>query len=301
MAGDYAETDSEVVDYQIYCLEPRVVDPETHAPLLLRGPRPDDLAKGDYIVCIGAAQTFGRFCEQPFPTLLAKRFGLSVLNLGRGGAGPSFFTQDSNRLMEYVNGARLAVIQAMSGRSTSNSLFQSRGLGHYRRRSDGAMLGCDEAFRALLADGPIEHVKKIVAETRESWLDEYVDLLKRIKVPKLLFWFSTRYPAYRESYANIDGLYGEFPQLVCPWMINAIRQYTDAYVECVSRKGLPHYLVSRHTGERITIKDPWGGQWSQNWYYPSPEMHKAAANTLEKACRKLVGVASAGGSHVPST
>lgn len=290
MAADYTATDWKVVDYQIYRLDPRILDPEANAPLLLRGPQPANLAAGLYMVFIGAAQTFGRFCEQPFPTLLGRRLGLSVLNLGRGGAGPSFFSQDNDTLLEYVNGARVAVIQVMSGRSTSNSQFESRGLGHYRRRSDGAQMGCDEAFRALLAEHPVGYVKALVAETRENWIEEYRELLRRIRVPKILFWFSTRHPAYQERYGDVNGLYGAFPQLVSAWMIDRIRPYGDAYVECVSSKGLPHLLANRLTGEAVTIEDPWGGTWSTNWYYPSPEMHEAAAKALEQACWSLANV-----------
>jgi hypothetical protein len=294
MAADYAAFDWEVTDYNVYCLDRHVLDAETNSPLLLRGPRPETLGSGNYLACIGAAQTFGRFCEQPFPILLGNRLGLPILNLGRGGAGPAFFSHNQ-KLLEYINRARFAVIQVMSGRSASNSLYESRGLGHYRRRSDGSTIGCDAAFRGLLANYPIEGIKKIVAETRGNWVDEYVKLLNAIRVPRILFWFSTRYPAYRERYANIDDLYGEFPQMVCPWMIKAISQYTDAYVECISRKGLPHQLVSRQTGQPITIGDPWGGQWRQNSYYPSPEMHDAAAKALEEGCRRFIG------SGLPST
>ena len=40
---------------------------------------------------VGAAQTFGRLCALPFPSLLAETMGIEVLNLGHGGAGPEFF------------------------------------------------------------------------------------------------------------------------------------------------------------------------------------------------------------------
>jgi hypothetical protein len=68
-----------------------------------------------------------------------------------------------------------------------------------------------------------------------------------------------------------------------------VRRECDLYVECVGKRGLPQVLLDRFTGERVTITDPWTSQpWSENWYYPSPEMHKDAANALEATCRGLL-------------
>lgn len=288
MTAEYAEPDRNVVDYQIYCLDPEVIDRQTSAALLLRGPNPQHLEKRNYFVCIGAAQTFGRFCEAPFPTLLQERLGLQALNLGRGGAGPSFFSKENGKLQEYINGAKFAIVQVMAGRSESNSLFESRGLGYYTRRSDGTGIGCDEAFKELLETHDVDYVKKIVAQTRQNWVNNYIELLEDIKIPKLLFWFSERRPGYRESYNDVSSLFGQFPQLVNSKMVVQLLNHVDEYVECVSRIGLPHNLVDRFTGKPTAVEDPWGGVWTKNWYYPSPEMHKEAADALEKACRQFV-------------
>ena len=288
MTAEYVGPDWEVVDYQIYCLDPEVVDRQTNSGLMLRGPAPKRLEKGKYFVCIGAAQTFGRFCENPYPTLLQERLKIQALNLGRGGAGPSFFAKDNRKLLTYINNARFAVIQAMSGRSEGNSLFVSRGLGFYTKVSDGTGIGCDQAFQELLEENDPDYVREIVAETRYNWIDSFQELLEKIRIPKILFWFSVREPHYTERYENVYALFGEFPQLVNANMIDQLRKYSDEYVECISRRGLPHPLVNRFTGKPTTVEDPWGGIWRENWYYPSPEMHIDAANALEKACRRYL-------------
>lgn len=294
MTAEYAEPDWEVVDYHIYALDPEVRDRQTGAPLLLRGPAPRSLEEGGYFVCIGAAQTFGRFCEKPYPALLRERLGIETVNLGRGGAGPSFFSKENERLLEYVNRARFAVVQVMAGRSESNSLFESKGLGYYVRRADGTGIGCDEAFRELLATRDRAYVERIVAETRQNWVNNYIELLESIRVPKVLFWFSERRPRYRETWQHVGGLFGRFPQLVNADMVQAVRRYADAYAECVSSKGVPQVLVNRFTGEPTSVRDPWCGEWKANWYYPSPEMHVAAAGVLEKVCRRYVRRAAPG-------
>ena len=48
--------------------------------MLFRGPKIDPARP--YIACIGAAQTFGRFCVRPFPHILMDSLGAQVLNLG---------------------------------------------------------------------------------------------------------------------------------------------------------------------------------------------------------------------------
>jgi hypothetical protein len=287
MAGQYAEPDREVADYQTYCLDPGVLDPATASPLLLRGPAPSSLEKGGYFVCIGAAQTFGRFCERPYPTLLQARLGLPVLNLGRGGAGPSFFLGGTAALFDYVNRARFAVVQVMSGRSAGSSLFRSDGLGFYHRISDGTPLSADDAFRALLRAGDRTVLQRVLQETRRNWIESFLELLRRIQVPTIVFWFSVRAPHYQEGHGSLSELFGEFPQLVNRGMVDALRPHGHAYVECVTRRGIPQPLLSRFTGRPITVSDPWGGTWRENAYYPTPEMHVDAADALERPCRAV--------------
>jgi hypothetical protein len=129
---------------------------------------------------------------------------------------------------------------------------------------------------------------QIVEETRQSWLNSYRQLLARIRPKKMLFWFATRAPDYRPGWRNLEALFGAFPQLVNATMVADLRRECDHYVECVTRRGLPQLLVDRFTGLPTTVTDAWTpNPWTKNWYYPSPEMHEAAARALEPACRAL--------------
>jgi hypothetical protein len=103
-----------------------------------------------YFACIGAAQTFGCFCEKPYPILLQERLSFGALNLGLCLRSPRFFIKDSV-LMKYINDARFVIVQVMSGRSEDNSLFKSGGLEWLTRLSDGLELGAERAWRELLA------------------------------------------------------------------------------------------------------------------------------------------------------
>jgi hypothetical protein len=298
----YQRRDHEVVDYHMYEL------PGTG--LQFRGPAPPLLESKAYFTCVGAAQTFGCFVEQPFPRLLSERLGMTALNLGYGGAGPEFFARHES-LARYISGGRFAIIQVMSGRSQSNSLFDTGGLEYVTRRSDGVRLAAATAYERVLS-GPrgvrrlpwlgdvvrranAARLKRVVEETRAAWIDSYRALFAQITVPKLLFWFSTRDPEHVDDYRSIPAVFGEFPQLVNREMVAEVRRLCDDYVECVTERGSPQPLISRFTGRPIAV-DPsldrpdfyQPGGWTHNRYYPSPEMHTDAADALFPKCRRWV-------------
>ena len=176
----------------------------------------------------------------------------------------------------------------MAGRSESNSFDRSKGLGALTRIADGAEIGCDDAFAQILAENDIQTVKAIVEETRDNWVKSYERLLSKIPVPTVLLWFSTRTPDYEQGYGDVYELFGSFPQLINRATLDRVRDRCDRYVELASQRGMPHKLISRFSGEPVTVRDPWAGEWTEDWYYGSPEMHDDAANLLAKPCQAIV-------------
>lgn len=288
----YAERDREIVDYQAFRLP---------GAGRLRGPAPSTVEPGEYFTCVGAAQTYGCFCEKPYPTLLGERLGVPALNFGFAGAGPRLFLQDDERArtrLEYVNRGRFAVVQVMSGRSEDNSRFESRGVELLTRRADGERVGAAPAYAELLQNESPETVAEIVAETRANWVKSFTAMLELIEVPTILFWFSKRGPDYEESYSHVDALFGEFPQLVNRAMIDSVRRFSDDYAECISTRGSPQRLLSRFTGEPVsfTRRADLGGDTQEfNTYYPSPEMHVDAADALAGPCRTFAELGASAG------
>lgn len=305
----YQRRDFEVVDYEMFQLG--------DSGLTFRGPMPDLHDPDGYFACLGAAQTLGCFVQQPFPTLLSREIGMPALNLGYGGAGPEFFDRQA-KLDSFVNSARFVVLQVMSGRSQSNSLYECGGLEYVERRSDGRRLSAHRAFaearlpgpnhigpvrvpsrvRALVPDSPSRVQRRIdplIQEIRANWVDSYIRLLRRIDVPVVLLWFSKRPQDYDVSYENAGGIFGAFPQLVTKEMVDEIRPLCTAFVECISDRGSPQPLISRFTGLPAEV-DPANdradlgfGTWTENRYYPSPEMHEDAALRLLPALREVLG------------
>lgn len=303
LAG-YQARDYEVVDYQLYDL--------AGTKLKFRGPATEISGK-DFISCLGAAQTFGCFVEQPYPSLLESELQLPALNLGYGGAGPRFFNRHPE-LIDIINRGQMAVLQVMSGRSEDNSKFESKGLEKLVRRSDGKSMSADAAWRSVMevrfawkrvpfakaqARTVCRHfgnaaARRLLEETRKNWLQSYRELIEAIKVPTVLLWFSKRTPDFIDSYENLHRFMGVYPQLVTREMVDSIRSLADHYVECTTQRGSPQALISRFDGGPVEVdlgrdrEDFTGQTWKENRYYPSPEMHQDAAEALSQVVSKLL-------------
>ncbi|MGA2213711.1 MAG: DUF6473 family protein [Bryobacteraceae bacterium] len=277
----YQTSDAHIVDYELYEL-PGVGG-------AFRGP---PIQGSEYVACVGAAQTFGRFVQAPFPTLISRALAIEALNLGRGGAGPDFYL-DNPRLMASINGAQVVIVQVFSGRSQSNSLFST--IGQRTRginRTDGRELSADQFYTWLLSQDR-GLAQQILAETRENYLSAMTRLLDAIQPPKALLWFSVRRPEYQERWElPLARLWGAFPHFVNREMVNELRNHADVYVECVSQRGLPQPILDRSGSpasvqdlslltSEIVVK-------TENRYYPSPEMHEEVAALLLTPCRKML-------------
>ena len=301
----YQRRDFEVVDYQEYLHEP--------SGLYFRGPARATEEHQERISFLGAAQTFGCFTDDPFPSLVGDALDATVLNLGYGGAGPRLYLEHPT-LIDEINKGAAAVVQVMSGRSEDNRLYASGGLEYLRRRSDNSRVGAGAAYAALVGGyDPVTgrpenrqvrritsrlgrpRLRSVVAETQHNWLASYHRLFEMITVPTVLLWFATRKPEdHVVGYRSGSEVLGEFPQLVTAEMVNEVRRSADRYVAVVTDQGLPQPLVSRFDGTPTTV-DPsndrpdLGGEiWTHNRYYPSPEMHRRAADAITPILAELL-------------
>jgi hypothetical protein len=282
MGTGYQKRDFDIIDYHLYHIK------GFDRPF--RGPQIPELEKGNYLTCLGAAQTFGCYAVKPFPLLLQENLEIPVLNFGVAGAGPLFFLNNKNYLKK-INDGKFAIVQVLSGRSENNSLFESNGREMLLRLSDQKRLGAGPAYQDLINNYDSDFIRKIVDETRTNWTINMISLLKRIHVPKILFWFSVREPDYEMEFTNAEKLFGDFPQLITKTMIDILIPLADDYVETISNIGLPQKLINRFTKEETFItkrEDLSGTTKSVNDYYPSPEMHLLAYQSLSNVCRKYL-------------
>jgi Domain of unknown function (DUF6473) len=282
----YQECDQHIIDYQMYELAGVTPHPGSGQ---FRGPQ---VTGSRYIACVGAAQTFGRFCAEPFPMLLRREVGIETMNLGQAGAGPTFHNS-SPGLLRYINNAEVVIVQVLSARSQSNSMFRT--FSHARagiRQSDGALMPAERFYHELMLHEP-DRVAGIVEETRKGYVEAMLRLLRDITPPTILFWFSVRRPDYTAAYdLPLDRLFGSFPQLVNGAMVDRLSVAADRYVECITARGLPQPLFDlRGRPTTVTQQDDFGPStvvYDHNPYYPSPGMHADAAAALAGPCRQLL-------------
>lgn len=287
----YQAWDEGLFDYEMY----------SHGGLELRGPEPRG---GPAIAFIGAAQTFGRYCREPYPALLAAALDLAALNFGVGGMGPEFFLRRPT-ILEAANRSEMVILQVLSARSVSNSVFRATVGGRDGvRLIDGKPMAAEDLYHDLVtrADprgGDAMFIADLVEQTRRSYAAQMIRLLQAIQRPTILFWFSVRSPDRTESRLGLDAhsivalvkrgcraaglisprdaLLGAYPHLVDANTLATIRAHADAYAECVTSAGLPQIVLQAR--RRVA-------RW--NNYYPSPAMHRAAAASLLPVCRSML-------------
>jgi len=282
-SGKYQDSDRAIVDYE-YALLPGT-------GTLVRGPLPKDLSAG-FIACLGGAHTLGRFVQLPYPAILQTQLNTPVLNLGHGGGKPEFYLQ-SPGIVEVLNKARCVVVQVMSARGSPNRFLKPTSISHNIMSIAHGISAVknpafvDGAYRTLLKQLDTGKLKEAVAETRSNWLLDMGRLLDRITVPKLLFWFSVRTPAYVTMFDTLDALLGEYPQLVTDEMIAVLKPKANDYAQCISTSGMPYTLRDAKSHEPVNVF-PWQPEPAMNNYYPSAEMHGMAAESLAPAIRRLI-------------
>jgi hypothetical protein len=283
--ADYSKRDHQLVDYAFYRF-PQLPSVGFRGPPLAA----DVLASGLYCTAIGAAQTLGVYAPQPYPALIAERTGLPCLNLATGGGTAGFFASQPT-LIDLANRGRFVILQVMT---EGNSRGEPVGINFMRDRQTGAQ-EITEAFWLRLLAQERDLVPQLIEESRASWRASYRDLLGKLTVPVILFYYSTKPEDEAVNYAATtrDEFYGSFPQFVDMASVREIAKLCDDYAECRSQRGLPHPLVSRFTGKPVEVN--FGALHSSmaderhalNDYYPSPEMHEDAFTALAPALTRL--------------
>lgn len=281
----YDQRDYEVVDYRYWELP--------GSGMSFRGPRFDADDHTAYLVCAGAAQTFGCLVGQPYPAILAERLRVRGVNLGLGSATPALF--DNAEILNVINGAAVLVLQVMAARQHANSRLRQLGTDRVYDRRHGDQVPAHIGWQRIL-DEERSKLDTYVEETQHSWTQDYLHLLTKIHVPVILFYFSAR-PKTAGPHRDADDLwtlFGEFPQLVDGASIDGVAAACAGYVECTSTRNRGHRLRSRFSGEPVevdnAILDPrLPGRWTHNWYYPSPHMHEDAATNLTTPVKTIAG------------
>jgi hypothetical protein len=281
---NYQDRDDELFDYGFWSMD--------ELPgLLFRGPAVDLVGRDDYVTCLGAAQTLGVYASNPFPQLLSQKYGLPVWNLGIGGADPGFFLQH-DKLFSFINKSRLVVLQIMTARSCPNDRMDRSPYAAFatdRKRGDKVI--ASDIWQRVIEESPQE-LDRLIEQSRKTWHRELGELITRIEVPILFFWFSPKRLDQRIDITktNVINIIDVFPQFITGEDLHFIKSTGHPLAVCHSARSMEFPLRSKRTGKVVEVSyDGFSErEWKEthNIYYPSPEMHWDAAESLIAAIDK---------------
>ncbi|WP_319546491.1 DUF6473 family protein [Ruegeria conchae] len=163
--------------------------------LLYRGPQ--RALERPYVACFGGEETFGRFVEAPYPSILEHRLQRRCLNFGSLFCGLESLTRDSG-LLELANQSELCVLQLPGLLGQTNRFYRV-----HPRRNDRFVAPTSELVglypeidftdvhfvRHLLSrlkahtDARFEMIEQ---ELRKGWVERLGTFLSKVKPPVML-------------------------------------------------------------------------------------------------------------------
>jgi hypothetical protein len=205
--------------------------------LLFRGPRRN--LDRPYVAFIGGTETYGKFIENPFPTLVEDDVGLVCANFGCPNAGIDVFAQDP-----FVPGAaasaRITVVQVMGAQNMTNRFYAV-----HPRRNDRFVAPSDllkTIFReidfsefhfnkhlltALHRTSP-ERFETVRRELQSAWVARMRLMMGRMRGKTILLWFATARPPEGDGLVAVPG---NDPVFITRSMIEQVAPYVTEVVE----------------------------------------------------------------------
>ncbi len=245
--------------------------------LLFRGP-PRGLDR-PYVAVLGGTETYGKFVEAPYPTLVERLTGQRMVNLGCMNAGPDAYLSDP-AVLEVASQARLVVLQVLGAQNVSNDFY----IVHPRRND--RFLRAQPALRALYPEVDFtefhftRHMLRTLLVTdpdrfmtiaealRRAWVGRMCELVRRVQVPVLLLWLGPKPPPRPGT--RINPL--QDPALVDSRMVAAVRDVGFDYLEIVASR------EARAFGVDGMAFGPMEKQAAQE--LPGPAVHAEVASAL---------------------
>lgn len=203
--------------------------------LPFRGPK--RRLDGDYLLCLGGNETYGKFIETPYPALLEEVIGIPCVNMGCINAGVDAYLKD-RAVIEFAQRAQAVVLQVLGAHNLSNRFYTV----HPRRndrflRASSVLQGlypeldfADYNFTrhllSELSDLDPERFDIVVGELRTAWAARMRSLIQDIDVPVVLFWFSDHLP----DDADHHDPRRDDPLFVTAGMLDGLRDLASAVI-----------------------------------------------------------------------
>jgi hypothetical protein len=207
---------------------------------LFRGPRSD--LSGQYVAVLGGTETFGKFIAEPWPDLIARKTGRTVVNLGIVNAGLDAYLNDPAAIA-VAAGAGLRIVQVLGAVNLSNRFYSV-----HPRRNDRFIAASAELLAlypevdftefnftrhliqrlALLGSDRFEIV---ATELRAVWHRRMLRLLADTGGPTRLLWFAETLPPEDRRLRTGQGQ----PPLVDRRMLKLLEPLVEEVIEVVPR------------------------------------------------------------------
>lgn len=233
--------------------------------LLFRGPR-RKLDK-PYVAFVGGTETYGRFIEKPFPSLVEEETGLVCANFGCLNAGIDVFAHDP-----FVPGAaadaKITVMQVMGAQNMTNRFYSV-----HPRRNDRFVAPSDllrTIFREVdfseyhfnkhllmgLQKVSPERFETVYKELQSAWVARMRLMMGQMRGKTILLWFAGHGPS--DHSMEHAGL-GPDPLFVTRSMMEQVEPYVTKVVKVVpSRRarqygtnGMVFNPLEAHTAEEL--------------------------------------------------
>lgn len=206
--------------------------------LLFRGPR--RRLEGEYVAVLGGTETYGRFIEKPFPTLIEATTGVQMVNFGCVNAGVDVFLNDSEVLAACRN-AQATVIQVLGAQNMTNRYYAVHPRRNDRflrasplmktifREVDFTEFNFTRHMLSTLQSVSPEKFAILAEELKAAWVARMRLLLARLGSRTVLLWMSNAPPGAEDGPPRLD----HDPLLIDKSMVEAIAPLASAYVEVV--------------------------------------------------------------------
>lgn len=210
--------------------------------LLFRGPRKK--MAGEYIAMIGGTETYGKFIEKPFASLVGEAMEMECVNFGCVTAGVDVFANETP-VIDACSKARVTVVQAVGAQNMSNRFYAVHPRRNDRflrastlmktifREVDFTEFSFTKHLLTTLQTLSEERFGIVRDELKEAWIARMKLLLEKIEGKTILLWFADRRP---EEAPESGGL-GREPLFVDRRMIEEIRPFVTEVVEVVPSAG----------------------------------------------------------------
>ncbi len=199
--------------------------------MLFRGPR--KRLDQPYLAFIGGTETYGKFIEKPFPTLVEKAMRQTCVNFGCVNGGIDAFVNDDT-VMDICYRADLTVVQVMGANLLSNRFFSvhPRRNDRFLRAStvleaiyhdvDFSEFSFTRHMLSALHNKSIERFETVVTELREAWTARMQRMLDQIGENVVLLWFSENEPS-DQHWSELPHQLQTDPLFISQEMIDKLR------------------------------------------------------------------------------